>query len=258
MSEVTETTAAAPVLPKIKAIWGQKVGMTQVFGAAGQMIPVTVVHVAPASITEILTQDKHGYTGIRVAFGAIREKSLNKARLGILKKVSAPLARWNREIRLTSVDGFAVGQTLRADVFSAGDYIDVAGTSKGHGFAGAMKRHNFRGGPATHGQSDRARAPGSSGSNTYPGRVFKGKRFPGHFGVDSTTVQHLEVVDIKLEQNLLLVRGALPGPKLSLVYIRQTKKRIKVRPAAPVVEAKGKAKKDAAKAAAPAKAKAGK
>jgi len=257
MSEVIENTTAVSALPKIKAIWGQKLGMTQIFGDAGQIIPVTVVHVPPANVTEVLTTAKHGYTAIRVAFGAIREKSLNKARLGILKKVSAPIARWNREIRVEKVDGFAVGQTLKADVFASGDFIDVIGTSKGRGFAGAMKRHNFRGGPATHGQSDRARAPGSSGANTYPGRVFKGKRFPGHFGVDTTTVQHLEVVGVKPEQDLLLVKGALPGPNHSLVYIRQTKKYLKVRVAHPS-EAKGKAKKEAAKPAAPAKAKAGK
>ena len=238
MSEVTENTTAVPVLPKIKAVWGQKLGMTQIFGAVGQIIPVTVVHVPPASVTEVLSPAKHGYSAIRVAFGAVREKSLNKPQLGILKKISAPLARWVREIRLDNVDGFAVGQTLKADVFAAGDYIDVVGVSKGRGFAGAMKRHNFRGGPATHGQSDRARAPGSSGSNTYPGRVFKGKKFPGHFGVEGTTVQHLEVVDIKLEQNLLLVKGALPGPKHSLVYIRQTEKHMKVK-VVHAVEAKG-------------------
>jgi large subunit ribosomal protein L3 len=250
MSEVTENTIAVPVLPKIKAVWGQKLGMTQIFGNVGQIIPVTVILVPPASITEVMTKAKHGYTAIRVAFGAVREKSLNKPQLGILKKLSAPLSRWTREIRLDSVDGFAVGQTVRADVFVAGDYIDVVGVSKGRGFAGAMKRHNFRGGPATHGQSDRARAPGSSGSNTYPGRVFKGKKFPGHFGVEGTTVQHLEVVDVKLDQNLLLLKGAVPGPKKSLIYVRQTVKHVKAR-VIHVIEPKAK-KKDAAKPGAPA------
>jgi large subunit ribosomal protein L3 len=259
MSDAVETKTES-VLPKIKALWGQKVGMTQIFGAVGQIIPVTVVLVPPASVTEVLTPAKHGYSAVRVAFGAVRETSLNKPRLGIFKKVSLPVARWIREIRVVNTEGYAVGQTFKADVFSPGDYVDVAGTSKGRGFAGAMKRHNFRGGPATHGQSDRARAPGSSGANTYPGRVFKGKRFPGHFGVESTTVQHLEVVGIRPEQNLLLVKGALPGPSRSLVYIRETKKHIKVK-VAHVVEAKAKAgKKEAAKpgAAAPAKAKAAK
>jgi large subunit ribosomal protein L3 len=257
MSEVIENKTES-VLPKIKALWGQKAGMTQIFGAVGQIIPVTVVLVPPASVTEILTPAKHGYSAVRVAFGAVREKSLNKPRLGILKKVAAPLSRWIREIRVDNTEGYAVGQLFKADVFSPGDYVDVAGTSKGRGFAGAMKRHNFRGGPSTHGQSDRARAPGSSGSNTYPGRVFKGKKFPGHFGLESTTVQHLEVVGIRPEQNLLLVKGALPGPTHSLVYIRQTKKHVKVK-TAPVIDPKA-AKKAAAKAnaAATSKAKAAK
>lgn len=250
MSEVTEATAV-PVLPKIKAAWGQKLGMTQIFNAAGQIIPVTVVHVPPANVTEVLTPAKHGYAAIRVAFGAVREKSLNKAQAGVLKKVSAPLARWTREIRVEQTDGFAVGQTLKADALAAGDYIDVVGVSKGRGFAGAMKRHNFNGGPSTHGQSDRARAPGSSGSNTYPGRVFKGKKFPGHFGVEGTTIQHLEVVEIKPEQDLILIKGALPGPKQSLVYLRQTVKHVKVK----VVHApEGKKGKKDAKAAPAAKA----
>ena len=258
MSEVIEQKTES-VLPKIKALWGQKVGMTQIFGALGQIIPVTVVLVPPASVTEVLTPAKHGYSAVRVAFGATREKSLNKPRLGILKKISAPISRWIREIRLDNTEGYAVGQLFKADVFAPGDYVDVAGTSKGRGFAGAMKRHNFRGGPATHGQSDRARAPGSSGSNTYPGRVFKGKKFPGHFGVESTTVQHLEVVGTRPEQNLLLVKGAVPGPSHSLVYIRQTKKHIKVRVAHAAETHKAATKKaGAAKpaGAAPAKAKA--
>lgn len=259
MSESQEKTTAV-VLPKIRAIWGQKLGMTQVFNAAGQVVPVTVVHVPPASVTEVLTPSKNGYSAVRVAFGDAKEKNMPKPQLGVFKKVSVPVARWIREIRVGNVDGFTVGQTFKADVFAAGEYVDVAGVSKGRGFAGAMKRHNFSGGPSTHGQSDRARATGSSGSNTYPGRVFRGKRFPGHFGVEATTVQHLEIVDVKPDQNLLLVKGALPGPIQSLIYVRETVKRVKVRVVHAPESAKGKAaKKDAGKAAAPAaKAKAGK
>lgn len=260
MSEVS-TPSAAPVLPKVKSAWGQKIGMTQIFGSAGAVLPVTAVLVPPASVTEVLTAEKNGYSGIRVAFGEVKEKNISKPALGVFKKANVAPARWQREIRLSSTDGFSVGQTLTAAVFAPGDYIDVIGTSKGRGFAGAMKRHNFGGGPSTHGQSDRARATGSSGSNTYPGRVFKGKRFPGHFGVETTTVQHLEVVDVKPEENLVLVKGAVPGPKQSLLFMTQTVKRIKVKTVhAPEAGKKGKkdAKAPAAAAAPAAKAKAGK
>src|SRR5205823_6596129 len=130
---------------------------------------------------------------LQVAFGPVREKSLNKPMQGQFKKASVPAGKWFREFRTNKASTFQVGQALRVDSFTAGDFVDVAGVSKGKGFAGAVKRHNFAGGPSTHGQSDRQRAPGSSGSNTYPGRVFKGKRFPGHLGAERVTVQHLEI-----------------------------------------------------------------
>jgi large subunit ribosomal protein L3 len=239
--------------PSLKAILGQKVGMTQIFDARGNIIPVTVVQAGPCHVTQVLSQDKHGYAAIQVCFGDVREKNVNKPSAGIFKKANVPLARWLREFRTTRAGEFQVGHALRVDAFEAGDFVDVRGLSKGHGFAGSVKRHNFGGGPTTHGQSDRTRAPGSSGSNTYPGRVFKGKKFPGHFGVEQTTVQHLEIVRVIPEKDLLFIRGAVPGPKESLISIEQTVKRLKKRVEHAAEPGKKGAKKEAAKPAAPAK-----
>jgi len=254
MTEAAVTEKKDVVLSKPRSIWGQKVGMTQVFAESGQIVPVTVVKVSPCAVTEVLSPEKNGYSALRVAFGDVKQKNLAKAQAGMYTKTSVSPRRWIREIPVSKTEGFVVGQELKADVFASGQYVDVTGYSKGKGFAGAMKRHNFSGGPSTHGQSDRARATGSSGSNTYPGRVFKGKRFPGHLGVEKTTVQHLEIVDVKPEMDLLLIRGAVPGPEGALVYIAETVKRIKVRVQHAADEGKKK-KKDAGKAAAPAAAK---
>ncbi len=248
MSEVTAPEQAAPA--SLKAILGQKIGMTQVFDANGQIVPVTVVQAGPCHVTQIMTLEKHGYQAVQVAYGAIREKSVNKPAAGIFKKANVPAGRWVREFRTSKAGTLQVGQAIRVDAFVQGDYVDVWGIAKGKGFAGAMKRHNFAGGPSTHGQSDRQRAPGSSGSNTYPGRVFKGKRFPGHFGSDRNTVQHLEVVQVVPEKDILMIRGALPGPKQSLVVIEQTVKHLKVR----VIHAPEPSKKDKAGKKEPAKA----
>lgn len=239
-----------PVESKLKAILAQKVGMTRVFDAQGRMVPVTVFQAGPCRITQVKSQATHGYSAIQVSFGVVREKSVNKPFAGVFKKINAPLAKWLREFRTDKAASFQVGQELRADSFIPGDFVDVTGISKGKGFAGAMKRHNFGGGPSTHGQSDRARATGSSGSNTYPGRVFKGKRFPGHLGVESVTVQHLEVVQVFADKDLMLIRGAVPGPKQGLVKIAETVKRIKHRvPHVPESKKEKTAKKDASKAA---------
>lgn len=244
-------TAEKPVAPSLKAIIGQKVGMTQIFDAQGRVIPVTVIQAGPCHVTQVLTKESHGYGAIQVAFGAVREKSINKAAAGVFKKTNVTPARWLREIRVDNPASFQVGMAIRCESFAPGDYIDVTGINKGKGFAGTVKRHNFGGGPSTHGQSDRQRAPGSSGSNTYPGRVFKGKKFPGHLGSETTTVQHLEVVEVLPEKDVLLVRGAVPGPNQNLLSIRQTVKRIKVK-RVQVTDTGKKAKKEAPKAAAPA------
>jgi len=260
MSETATTVAPTtekPAAPALKAILGQKIGMTQIFDAQGQVIPVTVVQAGPCHVTQLITKEKHGYSAIQVAFGEMRSKWVNKPHAGQFKKANVTPVRWLREFR-TDKPGFEVGQTLKADVFTVGDYVDVHGVSKGHGFSGVMKRHNFRGGPSTHGQSDRQRAPGSIGSNTFPGHVWKGQRMAGHFGVDRTTVQHLEIVQVLTDKNLLMIRGALPGAKQSLVMIEETVKFIKKRVIhAPEPGKKDKGgKKEAAKAAPAPKAKA--
>jgi large subunit ribosomal protein L3 len=230
MSEAAQAEKpAAPAMPALKAILGQKIGMTQIFDGQGRIIPVTVVQAGPCPIMQVLTTEKHGYLGLQVAFGDVREKSVNKPAQGYFKKANTAPAKWVREFRTDKAPSFQVGQALKVDAFTAGDFVDVIGTSKGKGFAGAVKRHNFAGGPSTHGQSDRQRAPGASGSNTYPGRVFKGKRFPGHLGAERVTVQHLEVVQVLPEKDLLMVRGAVPGPNQSLIVIQETIKRSKHR-----------------------------
>jgi large subunit ribosomal protein L3 len=252
MSETATPTIEKPALPKLKAILAQKVGMTRIFDAHGQAIPVTVLQAGPCHVTQIINQEKQGYSAIQVAFGEVRAKSVNKPYAGIFKKANVSPAKWLREFRTPTANEFQVGQALKVDTFAPGDYVDISGISKGKGFAGAMKLHNFSGGPSTHGQSDRARAPGSSGSNTYPGHVFKGKRMPGHYGATGVTVQHLEVVQVLPDQDLMLVRGAVPGTIQGLVTVQQTVKRVKARVIhAPEHGKKEKAKKEA-KAAAPA------
>ena len=258
MSDTAPT--AAPVAEKpavppavMKAILAQKIGMTRIYDAHGKSVPVTVLQAGPCPVTQVLTPDKNGYGAIQVSFGAVREKSVTKPQAGLFKKANVPAAKWVREFRTEKSAAFQVGQTLRVDSFAAGDYVDVFAVSKGKGFAGAMKRHNFHGGPSTHGQSDRARAPGSSGSNTYPGRVFKGKKFPGHLGVERVTIQHLEVIRVEPGKDLMLVKGAVPGSKQCLVTVRGTVKSLKAKVIhAPEPGKKEKAKKEAPKPAAPA------
>ena len=247
-------TAEKPAVPApaLKAILAQKVGTTRIYDPHGRLIPVTVLQAGPCPVMQVLTREKHGYSALQVSFGDVREKSLNKPYAGIFKKLGIAPAKWVRELRTDKASSFQVGQALKVDAFAAGDYVDVTGISKGKGFAGAMKRHNFSGGPSTHGQSDRARATGSSGSNTFPGRVFKGKRFPGHLGAERVTVQHLEVVEVIADKDLLLVKGAVPGTIESLLTIEETVKRIKKR-VIHVPEHKKEKKKEAAKAPAAAK-----
>jgi large subunit ribosomal protein L3 len=257
MSEATPaapTTEAKPATPPptLKAILAQKVGMARIFDAQGKVIPVTVLQAGPCPVMQVITKEKHGYSAIQVAFGDVREKSLTKPYAGIFKKISASPAKWVREFRTDKASSFQVGQTIKVDAFAAGDYVDVMGISKGKGFAGAMKRHNFSGGPATHGQSDRARAPGSSGSNTFPGRVYKGKRFPGHMGAERVTVQHLEVVQVIADKDLMLIRGAVPGTIKCLLTIQETVKRMKKKVVHAPEHAKKEKKKEAAKTPAPA------
>jgi large subunit ribosomal protein L3 len=205
----------------MKGILGKKVGMTQIFDDTGEAIPVTVIEAGPCYVTQIKTEKRDGYEAIQLGFG--EAKRLNKPQRGHLPK-GVPDLRYAREISVDDISTYEIGQKIDASVFSVGDLVDVVGISKGKGFAGVMKRHGFGGGPITHGQSDRARAPGSIGSTSTPGRVLKGLRMAGHMGSQRCTVQNLRVVLVDPERNLVAVRGAVPGAKGGLVTIKSAVK----------------------------------
>jgi large subunit ribosomal protein L3 len=205
----------------MKGILGKKVGMTQIFDDVGEAVPVTVIEAGPCYITQIKTKKADGYEAIQLGFG--EAKRLNRPERGHLPK-DVPDLRYLREIRVDDVSAYEVGQKIDANVFVVGDLVDVTGISKGKGFAGTMKRHRFGGGPATHGQSDRARAPGSIGATSTPGRVVKGMRMAGRMGNERTTVQNLTVALVDAERNLLAVRGAVPGAKGGLVAVKSAVK----------------------------------
>jgi large subunit ribosomal protein L3 len=200
------------------ALLGKKIGMTQVFQEDGRVERVTVVEAGPCHVTAIRAADRDGYESVQLAFGAVSEKRLTKAQLGHLKKADAPALRHVREFR-DEAGELQVGETLTVEVFSKGDKVKVSGVSKGKGFQGTVKRHNFSRGPVTHG-SHNVRAPGSIGASATPSRVFKGIRGPGQMGNKRVTQRGLEVVDVIADQNLLLLRGSVPGPKGSTVEIR--------------------------------------
>ena len=206
-----------------KAILATKVGMTQIFNEDGSLIPVTVLQAGPCVVTQVKTVENDGYAAVQVGFGDIREKLVNKPMKGHFAKAGVAPKRFVREFRLEDAESYAVGQEIKADVFAAGDKVDATAKSKGKGFQGAIKRHGQSRGPMTHG-SKYHRHAGSNGSATTPGRVFKGKKMAGHMGAVRITVQNLEVVRVDAEQNLILVKGAVPGPKKSLVMIKESTK----------------------------------
>jgi len=199
---------------------GKKVGMAQLFSGNGETIPVTVIEAGPCYVTQIKTADRDDYNAVQLGFG--ETKRLNKAEKGHLKDL--PPLRHLHELRTDDVERYQLGQKLDVSLFNVGEKVDVIGTSKGKGFAGVVKRHGFRGGPKTHGQSDRHRAPGAIGSTTSPGRVLKGLRMAGHMGARRTTSQNLEVVLVDPERNLLAVKGAVPGARNGLVFVRKARK----------------------------------
>jgi large subunit ribosomal protein L3 len=202
----------------INGIIGKKVGMTQVFAASGEIVPVTVVEAGPCTVTQVKTADNDGYQAVQLGFG--HAKHLNSPEKGHLKRL--PPLRYLREFLVEKSEEFVVGQKIDASIFKAGDKVDVVGVSKGKGFAGVVKRYHFAGGPKTHGQSDRHRAPGAIGSGTTPGRILKGKRMAGRMGGERVTVADLEVVQADPERNLLLIKGAVPGGVNGLLLVKKT------------------------------------
>ena len=197
---------------------GRKIGMTQLFDEKGDIVPVTVVEAGPCTVTEIRTSERDGYTALQLGFGTNKEKRFTKPVLGQFTKRNLPPSRHLREFRISDVSAFTLGQTLNASVFEKGEHVDVEGTTKGRGFAGIIKRHGFKGGHASHGPT-MGREPGSIGSSAYPSRVIKGKRLPGRMGGKPLTSKNLLVAGVDAEQNVLLVRGAIPGPTNGLVFI---------------------------------------
>lgn len=207
----------------MKGLMGRKIGMTQIFDEEGLIIPVTVIDVASNVVTQVKTVETDGYNAVQVGFEDVKEKTLNKPKKGHLDKVGVSPKRTLREFRVDSTEGINAGDQLKADVFQPGDKVDVSGVSKGKGFQGNIKRHNQARGPRTHG-SRYHRGPGAMSAAASPGKVFKGKKLPGQMGNEKVTVQNLEVVKIDLDRNLLLVKGAVPGPKKGMVTISQSVK----------------------------------
>lgn len=206
-----------------KFMIGKKIGMTQIFNEAGLVVPVTVLQCGPLTVLQKKTVDNHGYEAVQIGFQDIDSKKLNKPDKGYFEKIKLETKKYLREFRVDS-SKFEVGQQITiADMFAEGDKIDVSGTSIGKGFQGNIKRHGQKGGPESHGSMYHRRV-GSMGANTNPARVFKGKKLPGHMGLDTVTIQNLDVVKIDTENNLLIIRGAVPGPKGGLLTIRNTVK----------------------------------
>lgn len=207
-----------------KGLLGKKIGMTQIFDEEGAAIPVTLIEAGPCYVTQIRSKDKEGYSAVQLGFEEVKPKRLTGGQLGHLKKYDLPPLRYLREFRTKKVDGLKEGDQVKVDVFAKGEHVDVVGKSKGKGFAGTVKRHGFGGGPKTHGQSDRQRAPGSIGATSGTARVFPGKRMAGRMGNQRVTVHNLEVVHVDSERNLLVVKGAVPGPKGGLLIIKEARK----------------------------------
>ena len=207
-----------------KAVVGEKVGMTQVWDDANRVVPVTVLHVAPMRVVQIKTIERDGYNALQVTFGEKDARKLNNPDRGHFEKAGVAAGKRVLELRLDNVDEFEVGQEIKVDTLAAGEFVDVTAVSKGKGFAGTMKRHNFSGQRASHGAHRVHRAPGSIGACATPARVFKGTRMAGRMGAEKVTTLNLRVVSADPEKNLLLVRGAVPGPKGGIVVIRDAVK----------------------------------
>ena len=206
-----------------KAILGTKIGMTQIFNEDGKVVPVTVILAGPCTVVQKKTAETDGYEAVQVGYGEVKEKNLNKPMKGHFAKADIAAKKYLREFRLEDVSGLNVGDEIKADIFEAGEKVDVIGTSKGKGFAGPMKRWGLHRGPMSHG-SGYHRGSGSMGACSSPGRVMKGKKLPGHMGVETVTVQNLEIVKVNAEENIILVKGAVPGSKGGLITIKNAVK----------------------------------
>jgi large subunit ribosomal protein L3 len=207
-----------------KCIVGKKLGMTQLFAENGAFVPVTVIEAGPCVVVQKKTAENDGYESVQIGYGEVSDKRLNKPLKGHFQKSDVALKKVLREFRLEDCSALNVGDLIKADTFAAGDTVDVCGTSKGKGFAGTIKRYGHRSLKATHGTGPVARHAGSMGANSDPSRVMKGKRLPGHMGAEQVTIQNLEVVKVDPENNLIALRGAIPGPKGGIVTITDSVK----------------------------------
>jgi large subunit ribosomal protein L3 len=206
-----------------KGLMGKKLGMTGLFAPDGRFIPVTVVEAGPCVVTQIKTRATDGYDALQLGFGAVKAKRVNRPRQGHLRKSGEAFFRHLQEFAVERPEDYQLGQTITLEsLFRVGERVNVSGTTKGRGFSGVIKKEGFSGGRKTHG-SKCHRIPGSIGSSAWPSRVFKGKGMPGHYGAERQTVQNIEIVDIRSEENLLMVKGAVPGPAAGLVAIRKPK-----------------------------------
>ena len=218
-----------------KAIIGKKVGMTQIFDEFGHVIPVTVIEAGPCVVAQKKTVENDGYVSVQLAYGDVAEKKLSKPELGHLKKAGISAKKHLKEFKLNNAAELEVGAEIKADTFASGDHVDVTGISKGHGYQGVIKRWNAQRTPTSHGGGPVHRHAGSMGSSSDPSRIFKGKIGAGHMGVEQVTVQNLDVVKVDPDLNMIVVRGAIPGPKGGIVYIKSTVKTIKVHTGATAV-----------------------
>jgi len=207
-----------------KGILGRKLGMTQVWNDEGRMVPVTVIQAGPCRVVQLKTPERDGYAAVQLAFGETKARKLNKPELGHLKAANAEPSKHLAELRVDDLSGFEVGQVIKADLFEAGERVDVSGVSKGKGFSGGMKRHNFKGQGASHGNHKKHRSPGSIGACATPARVFKGMRMAGQMGDVKVTTMNLEIVEGDVERGLILVKGSVPGSNGSLVFLRNAAK----------------------------------
>ncbi len=207
----------------MKSLLGKKLGMTQLFMEDGTVIPVTVVEAGPCVVTQKKTVETDGYNAVQIGYGDIREKLVTKPVAGHIKKAGAPLKRTLKEYHVDDTNVFELGQEIKVDVFEEGDVVDIKGTSKGKGFQGTIARHGFARGPMTHGSHNK-RKPGSIGACADPSKVFKGKRMPGHGGSETVTIQNVKVISVDVDKNVLLVKGAVPGARGSLVSITKAVK----------------------------------